>query len=85
MRDMGSFSGQLLIRSFDRAERVYNAMKCKGYAQHTPGYAINNTTQNNRRLTLHDMIFFAVVSVFCITFRFIDVNTLLTGFLGRFV
>ena len=78
MRDMGSFAGQLLIRSFDRAERVYNAMKCRGYA-------LNYTTQNNRRLTLHDMIFFAVVSVFCITFRFIDVNALLTGFLGRFV
>jgi len=78
MRDMGSFAGQLLIRSFDRAERVYNAMKCRGYA-------LNNTTQNNKRLTLHDMIFFAVVSVFCITFRFIDTNALLTGFLGRFV
>jgi cobalt/nickel transport system permease protein len=31
MRHMGSFVGQLLIRSFDRAERVYNAMKCRGY------------------------------------------------------
>jgi len=31
MRDMGSFAGQLLLRSFDRAERVYAAMKCRGY------------------------------------------------------
>jgi cobalt/nickel transport system permease protein len=31
MRHMGSFVGQLLIRSFDRAERVYAAMKCRGY------------------------------------------------------
>lgn len=31
MRHMGSFVGQLLIRSYDRAERVYNAMKCRGY------------------------------------------------------
>ncbi|MDR2159291.1 MAG: cobalt ECF transporter T component CbiQ [Treponema sp.] len=31
MRDMGSFLGQLLIRSFDRAERVYRAMKCRGF------------------------------------------------------
>jgi cobalt/nickel transport system permease protein len=31
MKDMGSFLGQLLLRSFDRAERVYNAMKCRGF------------------------------------------------------
>ncbi|NLT12747.1 MAG: cobalt ECF transporter T component CbiQ, partial [Clostridiales bacterium] len=36
MRHMGSFVGQLLIRSFDRAERVYAAMKCRGY----PGGAL---------------------------------------------
>ena len=35
MRHMGSFVGQLLIRSSDRAERVYAAMKCRGY----PGIA----------------------------------------------
>ena len=33
MKHMGSFLGQLLIRSFDRAERVYAAMKCRGYNQ----------------------------------------------------
>lgn len=32
MRDMGSFVGQLLLRSFDRGERVYLAMKCRGYS-----------------------------------------------------
>jgi cobalt/nickel transport system permease protein len=31
MKHMGSFVGQLLIRSYDRAERVYAAMKCRGY------------------------------------------------------
>jgi cobalt/nickel transport system permease protein len=31
MRDMGSFAGQLLLRSVDRAERVYRAMKARGY------------------------------------------------------
>jgi cobalt/nickel transport system permease protein len=31
MRDMGSFLGQLVLKSFDRAERVYAAMKCRGY------------------------------------------------------
>jgi cobalt/nickel transport system permease protein len=36
MRHMGSFVGQMLIRSFDRAERVYAAMKCRGYPFRTP-------------------------------------------------
>ena len=31
MRDMGSFLGQLLLRSTDRAEQVYYAMKCRGF------------------------------------------------------
>lgn len=31
MADMGCFLGQLLLRSYDRAERVYCAMKCRGY------------------------------------------------------
>lgn len=31
LKDMGPFLGQLIIRSFDRAERIYNAMKCKGF------------------------------------------------------
>ncbi|MDF2951192.1 MAG: cbiQ2 [Anaerocolumna sp.] len=31
LKDMGPFLGQLMIRSFDRAERVYQAMKCRGF------------------------------------------------------
>jgi cobalt/nickel transport system permease protein len=31
LRDMGSFLGQLMLRSFDRAERIYAAMKCRGF------------------------------------------------------
>jgi cobalt/nickel transport system permease protein len=30
-KDMGNFVGLLLIRTLDRAERVYRAMKCRGY------------------------------------------------------
>ncbi|MDR2884819.1 MAG: cobalt ECF transporter T component CbiQ [Deferribacteraceae bacterium] len=29
--DMGVFVGQLMIRSLDRAERIYAAMKCRGF------------------------------------------------------
>jgi cobalt/nickel transport system permease protein len=31
MKDMGSFLGVLLLRSFDRADRVYQAMRCRGF------------------------------------------------------
>jgi len=31
MKDMGPFVGQLLLRSFDRGEGVYFAMKCRGF------------------------------------------------------
>lgn len=31
MKDMGTFAGQLLLRSIDRGERVYFAMKCRGF------------------------------------------------------
>jgi cobalt/nickel transport system permease protein len=32
MKDMGVFMGQLLLRNFDRAERVFCAMKCRGFS-----------------------------------------------------
>jgi len=62
IRDMGSFAGQLLLRSFDRAERVYNAMKCRGYAV----YAFPLSRQS---LLAKDIIFFILVCIFCIAFR----------------
>jgi len=31
MKDMGIFIGQLLLKSVDRAERIYQAMKCRGF------------------------------------------------------
>ncbi|MCL1967451.1 MAG: cobalt ECF transporter T component CbiQ [Fibromonadales bacterium] len=63
MRDMGSFAGQLLLRSFDRADRIYNAMKCRGYALHI-------LPHNGRNFMLKDFIFFAAICFFCIWFRF---------------
>jgi cobalt/nickel transport system permease protein len=32
LRHIGSFLGMLLLRGFDRAERVYAAMQCRGYS-----------------------------------------------------
>ena len=36
MKDMGSFVGQLALRSFDRGERVYAAMVCRGFGGEFP-------------------------------------------------
>jgi len=88
MRDMGSFAGQLLIRSFDRADRVYNAMKCRGYASGNipgcfPGYAIRNKPQNTFGVILRDIVFLVIVCVLCVLFRVVDMNSLFTGIAGR--
>ena len=32
MRHMGPFAGQILLRGFDKAERIYAAMRCRGYS-----------------------------------------------------
>ena len=50
MKHMGSFIGQLLLRSFDRAERVYQAMKCRGYA-------LRNFSHAKKNLDKHDWCF----------------------------
>lgn len=71
MRDMGSFAGQLLLRSVDRADRVYNAMKCRGYA-------FNAFPQVGRKLKQKDIVYIIVVCGLCITFRFVDVNALIS-------
>lgn len=66
MKDMGSFAGQLLLRSFDRADRVYNAMKCRGYA--LLGFNISD-----RKLTQGDAAFLAATCGLCVFFRFVDI------------
>jgi len=82
IRDMGSFTGQLLIRSFDRADRVYNAMKCRGYAS---AFALPNTFHFSKGLKLKDIIYFLIVILFSVTLRFINVNELYGKLLGSFL
>lgn len=63
MGHMGSLIGQLLIKSLDRAERVYAAMKCRGY-----GLPVGQT--ESRRLTFKDGLFLGCVAISCLLFRF---------------
>jgi cobalt/nickel transport system permease protein len=73
MRDMGGFAGQLLLRAFDRAVRVYNAMKCRAYS---PEYA---GAPRSGKITRNDAVFCALTCLLCVTFRLINVNALLAG------
>jgi len=82
MKDMGNFTGQLLLRSFDRADRVYNAMKCKGYAS---SYALSGLPRGGGKLKAGDFIFCFVTCLLCIMFRVININALLAEVIARFV
>jgi cobalt/nickel transport system permease protein len=74
MRDMGTFLGQLLLRSFDKAERVYNAMKCRGFSGAFVTMANPERACHSRTA---DIIFVAAaLAVFCLL-RFVNVSVLL--------
>jgi cobalt/nickel transport system permease protein len=70
MKDMGSFLGQLLLRSFDRAERVYNAMKCRGFCG-----LYHPTKKHPPRMT--DIAFLLITAAALITLRFFNVSLLI--------
>jgi len=75
MRHMGSLLSQLLLRSFDRAERVYAAMQCRGYA-------LAGVRQRNLPLTARDALYIALVSAMCLLFRFVDMSALASRLMG---
>ena len=65
IKHMGSFVGQLLLRGFDRAERVHAAMCCRGYSlKHIP--------PSRQRLRLVDMLTLFAVFLPCLILRFIN-------------
>ncbi len=72
IRHMGPFVGQLLLRSFDRAERVYQAMKCRGYA-------LRDTMRTKHPLTAGDWIFLLAVGGSSVLFRLLNIPLLLGG------
>lgn len=63
MRDMGPFAGQLLIRSYDRAGRVYRAMLCRGF---DGGYRVTQ-----RRFDLHSGLYIAYMAIALALVRFV--------------
>jgi len=64
MRHMGSFVGQILLRGFDRAERVHAAMRCRGYS-------LKNIPPARKKLQTADILALAAVCIPAILLRFI--------------
>ncbi len=70
IRDFGSFVGQLLIRSNDRAERVYNAMVCRLYNRDSFRFV-------RQDIKVRDLIYLLIVGSVIISFRVLDVTKLI--------
>lgn len=70
MKYFGAFIGQLLLRSIDRAERVYHAMQCRGYA-------INNAAGTRRRMGAADWLFLLSGAGSAVLFRMVDIPVVL--------
>lgn len=68
----GSLTGQLLLRTMDRAERIYQAMRCRGFDGAIRLY-------HNRPLRLADWLYFGCWLLFFGSVRYCD----LPGLLGR--
>ncbi|GHU42012.1 cobalt ECF transporter T component CbiQ [Spirochaetia bacterium] len=72
MKDMGSFMGQLLLRSIDRAERVYYAMKCRGF---TGAYH-----SGTRQIKFGDILYMVIITALCLLCRFFNLSMMLGYF-----
>jgi cobalt/nickel transport system permease protein len=70
MKHIGSFIGHLFLRSADRAERVYAAMKCRGYD-------LDSIPKEVQKLNRADAIFLIAVCVFCVIFRLFDISAIM--------
>ena len=70
----GSFLGQLLLRSMDRAEELYASMRLRGFQGDFP-YA------EGRPLSGRDLAYFLLVTLGLLAFRIWNVSRLLGGLL----
>ena len=75
VREFGPFVGQLLLRSTDRAERVYRAMQCRGY----PARKRAQTKTRGPAWGGGDWCFLLLGAGSSVLFRLIDVTALLGG------
>lgn len=74
MKRMGSFVGQLLLRSMDRAERVYLAMKCRGF--HGALGAVNE-----KPIRPKDLVYLGMLLLILVLFRTVDLDAVIGSIL----
>lgn len=67
---LGSFVGQLLLRTMDRAERVYESMNLRGFDG-------EYNTGNNPKMSIKDVTYMTVWSLFFILARFCNLPMLI--------
>lgn len=77
VKHAGSFVGCLLLKSFDRAERIYAAMKCRGYA-------LYRRPTKEPSLRFSDLAYCVLVCGLCLLFRFTKVSPWLGAVVGGF-
>jgi cobalt/nickel transport system permease protein len=76
IRHAGNFIGCLLLRSFDRAERIYSAMNCRGYM-------MREMNPEKKKICIKDLMYCASICSLCLLFRFIDTGAWLAAIAGR--
>lgn len=69
LKDSGSFAGQLLLRTFDRAQRVYDAMKLRGFS--------GDFRYTGKKAAGKDIVYLMAWSLFFIAARVIDIPAFL--------
>ena len=74
--DWGSFLGQLLLRSMDRAEELYNSMLLRGYHQHFHYAPVKDCTGK-------DLAFFLGCTAVFLLLRFVDLAQVLGSLFVR--
>ena len=67
IKHFGAFTGQLLLRSVDRAERVYHAMLCRGYS-------FDTAAGTRRRMNAGDLAFITIAGGSAVIFRIVDIS-----------
>ena len=70
IKDMGTFLGQVLLKSFSRAEEIYIAMKCRGFDGVYP-------VIGEKHMTLKDYLYVIVTCSIIIILRSINVSMIM--------
>jgi cobalt/nickel transport system permease protein len=73
LKDMGPFLGQLIIRSFDRADRIYHAMKCRGFEG-------GITFTNYKKIPFKQLMYLIVGSGILVLLRLVNISEWIGSF-----